>query len=185
MVNIIVTRQRVIESCSLFNILPRSSARAWEPQNLLWKGNLILEELLLLEESDREVNKVPMYRIKFVSQKEDGVDIEETNNASRLFCETQIIRSLVDFQTVIQNRGKWFQVAMLCEGQRRYQIALELRIRDEWNEQQFRDTLLRITDEYEIFQDIHGFSTECSNENYYEMNLINNRGKEIDLNFSW
>lgn len=157
--NLLTTHQRIIESCSLYNILPRGMARAWEPQNLLWKGTLVLDELILVCD-DGEMDRMPRYRFKFLTDKEEGVDKEAGDDTKRLFCETEVIASLQDLYRVIQKKGSWFQIAMLCEGQKRYQIALELRIKDSYHAQQFKDIILRITDEYEIFQSVYAYDSE-------------------------
>ncbi|CDO91875.1 unnamed protein product [Kluyveromyces dobzhanskii CBS 2104] len=154
--NILTTHQTVIESCSLYNIAPRSNARAWEPQHLLWRGNMILEELLSLDESNYSAMSRPsLYRFRFVSEKKRGVDKEDTHSSQRLFCETQVICSIKQFRTVLQKREKWYQVAMLCEGQYKHQIALELRINDSHQLRIFEDHVLRIRDEQEILQEMY------------------------------
>ncbi|CAH02934.1 uncharacterized protein KLLA0_A07777g [Kluyveromyces lactis] len=154
--NVLTTHQRVIQSCVLYNIVPRSIARAWEPQHLLWKGKLIVDELLHLDGSNQSTMMQPsLYRFRFVSDKEDGVDKEDINSDERLFCETQVISNLKELHTVLQRREKWYQIAMLCEGQHRHQIALELQIKDAYQMQLFEDIILRIRDEYEIFQEMY------------------------------
>ncbi|BAO38033.1 hypothetical protein KLMA_10411 [Kluyveromyces marxianus] len=153
--NVLTTHKRTIDGCSLFNIIPRDIARAWEPQHKLWEGKLIVEELTYLDGSSYSmVSRPSLYRFQFLSEKEVvGVDREEAGEG-RLFCETQVINNLEELQTVLKRTEKWFQVAMLCEGQQRYQIALELRIQDTYQKQLFEDILLRIQDEYEFFDEM-------------------------------
>ncbi|AMD21052.1 HEL229Cp [Eremothecium sinecaudum] len=133
----IVTHRRVIHGCELLNLVPQLSSTRHEKQQRIWRGNLVVEELM-----KRGVNDlIPRYVLRF----------ESYGNKQFTFCTTVVMSSLKDFEFVIRKvMDCRFYICVYCNCMN---IVLELRILNGLEEQKFRDIWYRMRDEFEMMDE--------------------------------
>ncbi|CUS24821.1 LAQU0S20e00628g1_1 [Lachancea quebecensis] len=140
---VLVCRKQFFGTASLHNIVPSELSHGWEPQVEIFEGLICVCELM--SKSD----DIPWYRIVFEWK---GNDVERPQGKDTFFGQTAIMKGTSDLNKTVKNREEWFEVLMECPEQRL--VALELRIKDIREDQNFRDLLFRIREEYEMIDEM-------------------------------
>ncbi|AET39121.1 uncharacterized protein Ecym_4039 [Eremothecium cymbalariae DBVPG len=134
----IVTHRRDVNTCVLYNVLPETKTSDQESQHKLWLGKTVFEELMPVDANDW----VPRYILRF----------EDMNTSDLVFCKTQVVACMQDFERVIQRQlNGFFYLIVQAAG---LDVVLELRILDAIDEQRFRDMWYRMRDEYEMMEEM-------------------------------
>ncbi|SCU85380.1 LAME_0D01134g1_1 [Lachancea meyersii CBS 8951] len=144
---LVVRSNQAFNTSELYNVLPRGYSNGWEPQVRLFEGCMRVCELM------SKTDDLPWYRIVFAWG--DGKETD-TNDDKRFFTQTVIMRGTRDLNKTIQSTGEFFEILVKCTDDTL--VALELRIRDPQEEQNFRDLLFRIREEYEMIDEMLGGS---------------------------
>ncbi|SCU85552.1 LAFA_0D16336g1_1 [Lachancea sp. 'fantastica'] len=149
---LIVRSNQAFITSALYNVLPRGASKGWEPQVRIFEGSTRVCELM------SKTDDLPWYRIVF-----EWVDDGDVATATdkRFFTQTVIMKGTRDLNRTIQSSGEFYEVLVQCENNTL--VALELRITDPQEDQNFRDLLFRIREEYEMIDEMLG-DTDSSNE---------------------
>lgn len=146
---VLVCRKQLFGTASLHNIVPSELSHGWEPQVELFEGLICVCELMSKNDD------IPWYRIVFEWQDGGG---EKRQGQVKFFGQTAIMKGTIDLNKTVKNREEWFEILMECSDQR--SVALELRIKDIREDQNFRDLLFRIREEYEMIDEMIGESDD-------------------------
>ncbi|CEP60741.1 uncharacterized protein LALA0_S01e17898g [Lachancea lanzarotensis] len=150
---LIVRSNEAFTTSALYNVLPRGVSKGWEPQVRIFEGSTRVCELM------SKTDDLPWYRVVF--EWVDGGDVATTTD-KRFFAQTVMMKGTRDLNKTIQSSGEFFEVLVQSSNDGTL-VALELRITDPQEDQNFRDLLFRIREEYEMIDEMLG-GTDSSDE---------------------